>query len=132
LYEPLAEFWHEQGYPRGSFHLKRFRLRESARKLRRSPQMAYKRVTIEPILQAYPRRRFILIGDSGEQDPEIYAHFLRTRPDQIRHVFIRTVRGQAVDHPRLAATFADLPADKWTGYDTAEQIGERLLGLVTG
>lgn len=79
LYDPLSQFMEEEGYPTGSFHLKRFRIRDSARKIRRSPQKAYKRASIEPILAAFPQRRFILIGDSGEQDPEIYASLLRER-----------------------------------------------------
>ncbi len=128
LYEPLAEFWESQGYPRGSFHLKRFRLRESARKLRRmSPQQAHKQAAIEPILQAFPHRQFLLVGDSGEQDPEIYAHFLRERPEQVAQVLIRAVRGKAVDLPRLMQTFAGLPENRWTVYETAEEIHDLVL-----
>lgn len=128
LYEPLAEFWQSQGYPAGSFHLKRFRLRESASKLRRmSPQRPHKTAAIDPIVTAFPERKFILIGDSGEQDPEIYAHFLRERPQQIVQVFIRAVRGIAVDLPRLQQTFRDAPRTSWTVYETADQIHEPLL-----
>lgn len=128
LYEPLAEFWQSQGYPPGSFHLKRFRLRESAGKLRRmSPQRPHKTAAIEPIVSAFPERKFILIGDSGEQDPEIYAHFLRERSQQVVQVYIRAVRGMAVDLPRLEQTFRDAPRTSWTVYETADQIHEPLL-----
>ncbi len=131
LYEPLAEFWQSQGYPAGSFHLKRFRLRESASKLRRmSPQRPHKTAAIDPIVTAFPERKFILIGDSGEQDPEIYAHFLRERPQQVLQVFIRAVRGTQIDLPRLQQTFADAPQTSWTVYETAEQIHEPLLKLI--
>ncbi len=131
LYEPLAEFWQNQGYPRGSFHLKRFRLRESARKLHHmSPQQAHKQAAIAPILTAFPRRRFVLIGDSGEQDPEIYAKFLRERPEQVVQVLIRAVRGAAIDEPRLRRTFAGLPETSWSAYESTSEITELLLGLV--
>jgi phosphatidate phosphatase APP1 len=131
LYEPLAEFWSSQGYPFGSFHLKRFRLRETARKLRAmSPQKAHKLAAIEPILNAFPQRSFVLIGDSGEQDPEIYARLLAERPEQIRHVFIRAVRGLATDTPRIAATFGDCPRARWTLYDSPESMAGPLLQLV--
>lgn len=131
LYEPLAEFWTSQGYPLGSFHLKRFRLRETARKLRTmSPQKAHKLAAIEPILNAFPERSFILIGDSGEQDPEIYARILIERPQQVRHVFIRGVRGAVLDQVRLATTFAKCPPDKWTLYDSPLAIEEALLQMV--
>jgi hypothetical protein len=130
LYEPLAEFWSSQGYPLGSFHLKRFRLRETARKLRTmSPQKAHKLAAIEPILNAYPQRSFVLIGDSGEQDPEIYARILTERPEQIRHVFIRGVRGLTHDRPRVVAAFANCPVERWTLYESPAEIAEPLLQM---
>lgn len=131
LFEPLAEFWISQGYPQGSFHLKRFRLRETANKMRKmSPQKAHKRAAIEPILQAYPQRRFLLIGDSGEQDPEVYASLLRERPQQISRVLIRSLRGRAIDASRLARTFAECPADRWTLYEDPQEIAADMLQAV--
>jgi phosphatidate phosphatase APP1 len=39
---------------------------------------------------------FILIGDSGQEDPEIYSEVVHTYPDRILAVYIRNVsRGQA-------------------------------------
>jgi phosphatidate phosphatase APP1 len=131
LFEPLAEFWANQGYPQGSFHLKRFRLRETAHKMRRmSPQKAHKRAAIEPILQAYPQRQFVLVGDSGEQDPEIYASLLSERPQQIAHVLIRSLRGRAVDATRVNRAFAACPADRWTLYEDPQEIGATILQTV--
>jgi len=130
LYEPLSEFMREEGYPVGSFHLKRFRIRDSARKIRMSPQKTHKRAAIEPILAAFPRRQFVLIGDSGEQDPEIYASFLRERPQQISAILIRAVRGEARDAERFQAAFAGLDASRWTIYREPAEIRDRLTGLV--
>jgi hypothetical protein len=131
LYEPLAEFWQEQAYPQGSFHLKRFRLRETARKMRKmSPQKAYKRSAIEPILAAYPQRKFLLVGDSGEQDPEIYAGLWRERPEQIARIWIRSLRGRAHEQERLDRTFAGLPRDVWSPYEDASEIADELLDAV--
>jgi phosphatidate phosphatase APP1 len=121
LYEPLHEFCRAERYPNGSFHLKRFRFREAARKLRKSPQKAYKRTAIEPILNAFPNRRFVLIGDSGEQDAEIYGSFLREFPQQIIGVFIRAIRGESRDTDRIRMAFADTDPNKWSLYvDPAE------------
>jgi len=130
LYEPLSEFMNDEGYPAGSFHLKRFRIRDSARKIRMSPQKAHKRAAIEPILADFPRRKFVLIGDSGEQDPEIYASLLRETPDQILGVYIRAVRGETRESPRLQATFAGINPDKWTLYREPEEIRESVAQLV--
>lgn len=130
LYEPLHEFCRAEGYPSGSFHLKRFRFREAARKLRKSPQKAYKRTTIEPILDAFPQRRFVLIGDSGEQDAEIYGSFLRERPHQIIGVFIRAIRAETRDVPRIQQAFAGADPDKWVLYVDPNEIRERVSELV--
>ena len=130
LYEPLHEFMRAEGYPVGSFHLKRFRIRDSARKIRMSPQKAHKRAAIEPILAAFPERQFVLIGDSGEQDPEIYASFLRERPHQIAGVFIRTVRDEARDSERLQTAFAGVNPNRWTLYREPSEIRDKVADLV--
>lgn len=131
LYEPLAGFWRDQGYPLGSFHLKRFRLRETARKIRTtSPQKAHKRAAIEPLLAAFPERRFILIGDAGEQDADIYAGLIRERPHQIAHMFIRSVRGKTIDAARVASACQNLSSDCWTLYEHAEEIAVPLREMV--
>ena len=130
LYEPLSEFMREEGYPAGSYHLKRFRIRDSARKIRRSPQKAYKRSAIEPILASFPQRQFVLIGDSGEQDPEIYASLLRERSDQIAHVFIRGVRNETREAERLQAAFTGLDPERWDIYVEPAEIREKLASVV--
>jgi phosphatidate phosphatase APP1 len=47
---------------------------------------------IEEILELHPDLPFVLIGDSGERDPEIYAEVVRSHPGRIRAVYIREVR----------------------------------------
>lgn len=43
------------------------------------------------VLDGFPDSKFILIGDSGEQDLELYASIAMERPQQILAVFIRDV-----------------------------------------
>ncbi|MCX7410006.1 MAG: App1 family protein [Planctomycetales bacterium] len=130
LYEPLAEFLRTEGYPAGSFHLKRFRIRDSARKLRRSPQKAHKHAAIEPIVTAFPQRRFILIGDSGEQDSEIYGSFLRERPHQIAGIFIRAIKGETRDTEKFRAAFEGLDPARWTIYRHPAEMRDAVIRLV--
>lgn len=47
---------------------------------------------IREILDLHPRLSLVLIGDSGEKDPEIYADIVRTYPGRILSVYIREVR----------------------------------------
>jgi phosphatidate phosphatase APP1 len=47
---------------------------------------------IQEVLDLHPRLRFVLIGDSGERDPEIYAAVARANPGRILAIYIREVR----------------------------------------
>lgn len=50
-----------------------------------------KRQGVVDVLNAFPDATFILVGDSGEQDLELYAELARERSHQIAGVFIRNV-----------------------------------------
>lgn len=52
----------------------------------------HKRVRIDEVLGLHPHLRFVLIGDSAEHDPEIYAETVRRHPGRILAVAIREVR----------------------------------------
>ena len=51
----------------------------------------HKTEAIESVLRTYPKLEFILIGDSGERDPEIYSDIVQRFPDRIRAIYIRSV-----------------------------------------
>jgi phosphatidate phosphatase APP1 len=46
---------------------------------------------IRTLLGTYPDLPFVLIGDSGEEDPEIYSQVVREQPGRVRAVYIRDV-----------------------------------------
>jgi phosphatidate phosphatase APP1 len=103
LYPVLCEFFELQGLPHGPLLLRDYGLHL----LKRSKD--HKRNTIEDILRTYPQLSFVLIGDSGEEDPELYAGVLRRHPERIRAIYIRSVdpapaRIRAIE--RLAAQVA--------------------------
>jgi len=87
LYAPLVEFLELQGLPAGPLVLRDFGLR-----MRKN----HKTEAIERILGTYPKLRFVLIGDSGEQDPEIYAGIVRRFPGRIRVIYIRSVHAERI------------------------------------
>ncbi len=70
----------DTGFPNGTFHLKQFRLTDSSALDLLSSQQETKFAAIKPLLDAFPQRVFILIGDSGEQDPEIYGRIGANTP----------------------------------------------------
>jgi len=128
LFDPLVEFLRAHAFPQGSFHLRSFRIRDTARKMRGpTSQLAHKRTALEPILKAFPRRKFLLVGDSGEQDPLIYGGFLRERPEQIVGVYIRALHGETTDDLRLRAAFDGCPADRWRVYRAPGEIRDEVL-----
>jgi len=50
---------------------------------------AHKLSTLRRLAQALPHSRFVLIGDSGQQDPAIYADFCAEHPTRVAAVYIR-------------------------------------------
>jgi len=68
---------------------------------------------IEPILQRYPQREFILIGDNGEQDPEVYGDIARRYPDQIKQIMIRNVDKSDPSDARYGLAFENLEKSLW-------------------
>jgi phosphatidate phosphatase APP1 len=82
LYAPLVEYLEVQGLPLGPLVLRDFGLRMNHN---------HKTEAIEAVLQTYPDLPFILIGDSGEKDPEIYSEIVRRFPRRIRVIYIRSV-----------------------------------------
>ena len=98
LYEVIAEFLEAQGIPAGPLLLRDWDLGPSL--LRNA---AYKSGVIREILSTYPSLRFILIGDSAQEDPEIYADVVRTHPGRVLAVYIRNVRQHPEDSPAIQA-----------------------------
>jgi phosphatidate phosphatase APP1 len=82
LYAPLVEYLELQGLPLGPLVLRDFGLRM---------EKDHKARAIDAILRTYPALPFVLIGDSGERDPEIYAQIVRRHPRRIRTLYIRSV-----------------------------------------
>ncbi|MCB0131354.1 MAG: App1 family protein, partial [Caldilineaceae bacterium] len=58
---------------------------------------SHKITQIRAILAMYPTLTFILIGDSGQQDPEIYTRLIREFPQRFRVILIRDVSADARD-----------------------------------
>ena len=53
--------------------------------------MERKRQSALRLLDAFPEAKFLLFGDSGEQDLELYLSVTQSRPDQVIGIFIRDI-----------------------------------------
>ena len=91
LYSLLVEFLKVQDIPIGPLFLRDFgdHLLFSSK-----DHQGHKMSNIKRILQAFPHLPFVLIGDSGEQDPEIYRQVVKEYSGRIRVVYIRSVNRQ--------------------------------------
>lgn len=113
LYEPLREFLDQSGFPWATFSLKPVRFRDETLLDLFKKGTETKPAAIERILDRYPDRKFVLVGDSGEQDPEVYAAMMRSRPDQVVKIYIRNVTLETMDNNRFTTLFADTNPDRW-------------------
>jgi phosphatidate phosphatase APP1 len=122
LYPALIQFLHDSGLPDGSLFLKNFRIKdESFFDLFASP-LASKLPAISGLVERYPHRQFILVGDSGEKDPEVYAAIYRQYKNRIRHIFIRNVTAENAQARRYQDAFAGIADDKWTVFEDAGEL----------
>ncbi|MCJ1309902.1 hypothetical protein MMC25_003563 [Agyrium rufum] len=88
LYPVLVTFFAASGLPQGSYHLKQY---TGMLQGIFEPVAERKKGTLDRILRDFPDRRFILIGDSGEADLELYTDVVLGNPGRILGVFIRDV-----------------------------------------
>ncbi|MCJ1366274.1 hypothetical protein MMC16_005402 [Acarospora aff. strigata] len=88
LYPVLVSYFALAGLPPGSFHLKQY---SGMLQGIFEPVAERKKGTLERILHDFPERSFILVGDSGEADLELYTDVVIANPGRILGVFIRDV-----------------------------------------
>ncbi|KAF8947953.1 hypothetical protein BGZ47_007221 [Haplosporangium gracile] len=88
LIPSLLEFFQTFKFPAGSAHL---RLHDNVLKTYFTAPGENKRRSIREILTDFPDRKFILVGDSGEIDMEIYTEMALEFPGQIVKIFIRDI-----------------------------------------
>lgn len=113
LYPSLQQFL-DNYVPRGSVTLRNFRLRDRSIIDFLSSSEDYKINSIEAIIKRYPQHKFVLIGDSGEHDPEIYGRIYRLFPQNIKTILIRRIEGSDTREQRFLDAFKGVPTDIWS------------------
>ncbi|MDR0529349.1 MAG: DUF2183 domain-containing protein [Zoogloeaceae bacterium] len=112
LYPALVDFLQKENFPAGALYLRDIRARDLLSSKKTSLK-THKTTALEQLARDFPQRRFILIGDSGESDPEIYADFARHYPERVLSIHIRDVTSESRDAARYAQTFLDLAPSLW-------------------
>jgi phosphatidate phosphatase APP1 len=67
------------------------------------------------VLGSFTARRFVLVGDTGERDPEIYADVAREHPAKVAAIYLRdpTPGGTPGLAERLDAVFEGVSRESW-------------------
>lgn len=105
LHDLLTEFLTLQGIPLGPLMLRDWGI--SADEVIPAGHGRHKQGAIRRIMDTYPELPFVLLGDSGQEDPEIYSRVVHDHPDRILAVYIRNVSGAT---PRAALRTAAIRA----------------------
>jgi phosphatidate phosphatase APP1 len=107
LYDSLSEFFTIHDIPVGPvLFLRDWSFRRPA-----GGHLSYKLEHIKRIMELFPELPFILIGDSGQEDPEIYREVVRSYPGRILASYIRNVSRSPARVAAIRALAEEVLAD---------------------
>jgi len=92
MYDLLKDFLDINGIPAGPLLLRDFGLTNNSIFSAGGGHMGHKFKEIEKILLAYPHLNFVLVGDSGQEDPKIYREVALKFPGRVLAIYIRDVQ----------------------------------------
>jgi phosphatidate phosphatase APP1 len=129
LQSRLETFLQERLFPKGDIYLQdrlTFWRHTQEHKIR----------TISEIINKYPSATYFMVGDSGEFDPEIYAHLFKEfapKGIKIRCILIREVTGVDAEKEadrnapeRFKKSFGGIPSNKWLTFQDPETLHSKL------
>ncbi len=93
LYDMLIEFCQHQNIPKAPFFLRNLGL--NPKQWIKQDTSPYKKEHIIHILNVFSHMSFILIGDSGQEDPEIYTEIYKEYPRQVKSIYIRHLQNDS-------------------------------------
>ncbi len=88
LYDYLTAFLKKHYFPEGPILLRDFRTPFDKTP---KPKVPHKQSEILNLLNVYPNLKFVLIGDSGEKDADIYTEIAKKYPNRILGIYLRSV-----------------------------------------
>ena len=113
MYPVLTSFFKMAHLPKGSFHLKQY---SGYLQGIFEPVAERKKSSLDKIMSDFPDRKFILVGDSGEADLEVYTEVALDNPGRVLGIFIRDVTTP------VKAGYFDNP---WNGTSGGGRYGSR-------
>ncbi len=124
LYQLLKEFLNVKTFPKGPIFL-----RDVGLPYEGSPRGGtHKELTLRRLLRDFPTVKFVLVGDSGEADADIYYAAAQEYPERIEAIVIRNVKNNA-NARRIAKLFARQPGRHFYLVRDSVEAAERLAKL---
>jgi phosphatidate phosphatase APP1 len=105
LHEPMEQFLDRQGFPAGPLVMTDWG--PGVGWLFREGSVAFKSRIVLDLVAEHPHLRWVLVGDSGQHDPEAYSAVVRAQPDRIVAVYIREVLPDSVTRASRVRELAD-------------------------
>lgn len=126
LYEPLAAFLSEAGFPDATTTLKNVSLRDRSIRNFLANSTRTKPPAIDALFAAFPARRFVLIGDDVENDARIYADVVHRHPGRVARIYIRHTEGHPRSAGRAYRALIGVQPGLWQIFGDAAELPERL------
>jgi phosphatidate phosphatase APP1 len=101
LYDLFRVFLEHNGLPPGPVLLRDYGIDEDKFVIDRGH--GHKLLRIESILSMYRHLRFVLVGDSGQDDPFLYREAVQRYPGRVLAIYIRDVKPKRRDAVRAVA-----------------------------
>ena len=93
LYDNLNEFFKFNDIPKGVFLLNQIKVWYQLFKTGTTKHQG-KLIRVKRIFDAFPKQKFVLLGDNSQKDPEIYAALANKYPDKVVAIYIRNITAQ--------------------------------------
>jgi phosphatidate phosphatase APP1 len=91
LYDLIDDFCGHNNFPKGVFLLREIIPGFLNLMSQGGRNHEHKYQKISHIFETYPQMDFVLVGDNGQHDPEIYSRIAHQYPGRIKAIYIRTI-----------------------------------------
>ncbi|HHH20786.1 MAG TPA: DUF2183 domain-containing protein, partial [Nitratifractor sp.] len=88
LFTPIEGFLNFHHFPK---HVTILKKAHGDNKDPLTDQFAYKMQKIERLIGLYPNMKWVMFGDSGEKDAEVYRYIKEKYPDRVIRYYIRDI-----------------------------------------
>lgn len=126
LINPLKQLLELFDFPHGTFSLRNFRWRDQVFKRVVSEKWVGKAKVIRRLIERFPERSYILIGDSVERDPELYAHLAEKFSRQVMAIYIRQVPGFEMSESRVSRIRSQINETCFETFKTSDDLPKEL------